>query len=91
MDVDNAISSLAIAIGLYQMVRSLLEKDKLTIESRDGLLLSAIASALWLTVKARKGSNSAAADTGLALTVNLYLLYTIYRHEERRRRPDWTR
>ena len=41
MDADNAISGLAIAIGLYQMVRSLLEKDKLTIESRDGLLLSA--------------------------------------------------
>ena len=91
MVADNALSGLAIAVGVYQMVDSIMKRDRLTIESRDGLVLSSIASALWLTYKARKGSNFGAMYTGLGLAINLFLLYSLYRLEERRRRPDWTR
>lgn len=91
MDLDNALSSLAVGIGLIQMVESVRTRDRLTMESRDGLVLSSIASAVWLTYKARKGSNVGAMYTGVGLAINLFLLYWLYHLEEKRRRPDWTR
>ena len=55
MSVDNALVSVAVAIGFYKMYDAFQNRDELTRKDMKHVLLGIAASLLWLTYQKRNG------------------------------------
>lgn len=78
MNTDNVIAGIAFGIGFVQMYQDLIRSEKVNERSRNAVLLSILASCLWLTYQSRKyGMNFTVAYTGIGLAIQLYVLNKI--------------
>lgn len=75
MNVDNVVASLAFGVGIVQMYNDYKNSDKVTITSRDTLLLGVLGSSLWLIYQSRRyGFNFTVAYTLIGLFLQIYIL-----------------
>jgi|TARA_R110001583_G_scaffold65417_5_gene189004 hypothetical protein len=78
MNTDNVIAGIAFGIGFVQMYQDLIRSEKINERSKNAVLLSILASCLWLTYQSRKyGMNFTVAYTGIGLAIQLYVLNKI--------------
>ena len=78
MNTDNVIAGIAFGIGFVQMYQDLIRSEKVNERSRNAVLLSILASCLWLTYQSRKyGMNFTVAYTGIGLAIQLLSLIHI--------------
>ena len=78
MNTDNVIVGIAFGIGFIQMYQDLIKTEKVDEKSKNAVLLSILASCLWLTYQSRKyGMNFTVAYTGIGLAIQLYILNKI--------------
>ena len=78
MDANNLISVFAFGIGFIQMYQDYMKSDTLTPGAKGSVLLSLIASSLWLIYQSRKyGMNFTVAYTSVGLILQLYILNKI--------------
>jgi len=78
MNTDNVIAGIAFGIGFIQMYQDLIRSEKINERSKNAVLLSILASCLWLTYQSRKyGMNFTVAYTGIGLAIQLYVLNKI--------------
>jgi hypothetical protein len=78
MNTDNVIAGIAFGIGFVQMYQDLIRSEKVNERSKNAVLLSILASCLWLTYQSRKyGMNFTVAYTGIGLAIQLYVLNKI--------------
>jgi len=72
------IAGIAFGIGFVQMYQDLIRSEKVNERSKNAVLLSILASCLWLTYQSRKyGMNFTVAYTGIGLAIQLYVLNKI--------------
>jgi len=78
MDTNNVIAAIAFGIGFIQMYQDVTKTEKVDEKSKNAILLSIIASCLWLIYQSRKyGMNFTVAYTGIGLAVQMYVLNKI--------------
>ena len=78
MNTDNVIAGIAFGLGFVQMYQDLIRSEKVNERSKNAVLLSILASCLWLTYQSRKyGMNFTVAYTGIGLAIQLYVLNKI--------------
>ena len=78
MDANNLVAAVAFGIGFIQMYQDYMKSDALTPEAKGSVLLSLIASSLWLIYQSRKyGMNFTVAYTSVGLILQLYILNKI--------------
>ena len=78
MDANNAIAAVAFGIGFIQMYQDYIRSEEMNEKSKNAVLLSLLASCLWLIYQSRKyGMNFTVAYTTLGLVLQLYLLNKI--------------
>lgn len=78
MDANNAVAAIAFGIGFIQMYQDYVRSDEMDEKSKNAVLLSLLASCLWLIYQSRKyGMNFTVAYTTLGLVLQLYLLNKI--------------
>jgi hypothetical protein len=78
MNTDNVIAAIAFGIGFIQMYQDLIKSDKVDEKSKNAVILSVIASSLWLVYQSRKyGMNFTVAYTGIGLAIQVYILNKI--------------
>ncbi len=78
MKSDNIVAAFAFGIGFIQMYQDYMKSDEMDAKSKNAVLLSLIASSLWLIYQSRKyGMNFTVAYTTLGLILQLYLLNKI--------------
>jgi hypothetical protein len=78
MKSDNIVAAFAFGIGFIQMYQDYMKSDEMDAKSKNAVLLSLIASSLWLIYQTRKyGMNFTVAYTMLGLILQLYLLNKI--------------
>tara|TARA_B110001452_G_scaffold130107_1_gene108094 strand:- start:42 stop:323 length:282 start_codon:yes stop_codon:yes gene_type:complete len=78
MNTDNVIAGIAFGIGFVQMYQDLIRSEKINERSKNAVLLSILASCLWLTYQSRKyGMNFTVAYTGIGLAIQVYVLNKI--------------
>lgn len=78
MNTNEIISSIAFGIGFIQMYNQIETSDKLGKEAKNMILMSAVASCLWLIYQYRKfGLNISTVYTSAGLIVQLYVLNKI--------------
>lgn len=78
MDTNNVIAAIAFGIGFIQMYQDVIKTEKVDEKSKNAILLSIIASCLWLIYQSRKyGMNFTVAYTGIGLAVQMYVLNKI--------------
>jgi Na+/proline symporter len=78
MDANNAVAAIAFGIGFIQMYQDYMNSDEIDEKSKNAILLSLLASCLWLTYQSRQyGMNFTVAYTGVGLLLQLYLLNKI--------------
>lgn len=78
MNTNEIISSIAFGIGFIQMYNQIETSDKLGKEAKNMLLLSVLASCLWVIYQYRKfGLNISTMYTSVGLIVQLYVLNKI--------------
>jgi|TARA_A200000159_G_scaffold16393_1_gene13492 uncharacterized membrane protein len=73
MNVDNALVSVAVAIGFYKMYDAFQNRDELTRKDMKHVLLGIAASLLWLTYQKRNGSDMWATYTAAGLIFQVYI------------------
>jgi uncharacterized membrane protein YbaN (DUF454 family) len=78
MDANNAIAAVAFGIGFIQMYQDYTRSEEMDEKSKNAVLLSLLASCLWLIYQSRKyGMNFTVAYTTMGLVLQLYLLNKI--------------
>lgn len=78
MDANNAVAAIAFGIGFIQMYQDYVRSDEMDEKSKNAVLLSLLASCLWLIYQSRKyGMNFTVAYTGVGLLLQLYILNKI--------------
>ena len=78
MNTDNVIAGIAFGIGFIQMYQDLIKTEKVDEKSKNAVLLSILASCLWLIYQSRKyGMNFTVAYTGIGLAIQVYILNKI--------------
>ncbi|ABY27830.1 hypothetical protein OtV5_047c [Ostreococcus tauri virus OtV5] len=78
MDANNAVAAIAFGIGFIQMYQDYMRSDEMDAKSKNAVLLSLLASCLWLIYQYRQyGMNFTVAYTTLGLALQLYLLNKI--------------
>ena len=78
MDANNTIAAIAFGIGFIQMYQDYMKSDEMDAKSKNAVLLSFIASCLWLIYQSRRyGMNFTVAYTGVGLLLQLYILNKI--------------
>jgi hypothetical protein len=78
MDSNNVVAAFAFGIGFIQMYQDYMKSDEMDAKSKNAILLSLIASSLWLIYQSRQyGMNFTVAYTTLGLLLQLYLLNKI--------------
>ena len=78
MKSNEMLAGIAFAIGFMQMYRDYMRSDEMDEKSKNAVLLSLLASCLWLIYQYRQyGMNFAVAYTTLGLALQLYLLNKI--------------
>lgn len=78
MDTNNVIAAIAFGIGFIQMYQDVIKTEKVDEKSKNAILLSIVASCLWLIYQSRKyGMNFTVAYTGIGLAVQMYVLNKI--------------
>jgi Na+/proline symporter len=85
MDANNLVAAFAFGIGFIQMYQDYMRSDDMDEKSKNAVLMSLLASCLWLIYQSRKyGMNFTVAYTGLGLLLQLYLLNKILVKENER-------
>jgi hypothetical protein len=85
MDANNLVAAFAFGIGFIQMYHDYMRSDEMDEKSKNAVLMSLLASCLWLIYQSRKyGMNFTVAYTGLGLLLQLYLLNKILVKENER-------
>ena len=78
MDANNVVAAFAFGIGFIQMYQDYMRSDEMDEKSKNAVLLSLLASCLWLIYQSRQyGMNFTVAYTGLGLLLQVYLLNKI--------------
>ena len=78
MDANNLVAAFAFGIGFIQMYQDYMRSDDMDEKSKNAVLMSLLASCLWLIYQSRKyGMNFTVAYTGLGLLLQVYLLNKI--------------
>ena len=78
MDANNVVAAFAFGIGFVQMYQDYIRSDEMDEKSKNAILLSLLASCLWLIYQSRQyGMNFTVAYTTLGLVLQLYLLNKI--------------
>ncbi len=78
MEVNNVVAAFAFGIGFIQMYQDYIRSDELDEKSKSAILLSLLASSLWLVYQSRKhGMSFMVAYTTLGLILQLYILNKI--------------
>jgi len=78
MDANNVVAAVAFGIGFIQMYQDYIRSEEMDEKSKNAVLLSILASSLWLIYQSRKyGMNFTVAYTTLGLVLQLYLLNKI--------------
>jgi hypothetical protein len=78
MDANNVVAAVAFGIGFIQMYQDYIRSEEMDEKSKNAVLLSLLASCLWLIYQSRKyGMNFTVAYTTLGLVLQLYLLNKI--------------
>ena len=78
MDTNIVIAAIAFGIGFIQMYQDVIKTEKVDEKSKNAILLSIVASCLWLIYQSRKyGMNFTVAYTGIGLAVQMYVLNKI--------------
>jgi hypothetical protein len=85
MDINDIIAGFAFGIGFYQMYSELKKSGEIDESSKNKVVLSLIASCLWLIYQSRKyGLNASTVYTSSGLLVQLYILNKILLKERDR-------
>ena len=85
MDANNLVAAFAFGIGFIQMYQDYMRSDDMDEKSKNAVLMSLLASCLWLIYQSRKyGMNFTVAYTGLGLLLQLYILNKILVKENER-------
>ena len=85
MDANNVVAAFAFGIGFIQMYQDYMRSDEMDDKSKNAVLLSLLASCLWLIYQSRQyGMNFTVAYTGLGLLLQLYLLNKILIKESKK-------
>ena len=78
MDPNDFVAAFAFGIGFIQMYQDFMKSDEMDEKSKSAIVLSLIASSLWLIYQSRKyGMNFTVAYTGVGLLLQLYILNKI--------------
>ena len=86
MDTNDIIAAFAFGIGFYQMYSELKKSSEFDESSKNKVILSLIASCLWLIHQSRKyGLNASTVYTSSGLLVQLYILTRILLKEKIRK------
>jgi hypothetical protein len=85
MDANNVVAAFAFGIGFIQMYQDYMRSEEMDEKSKNAVLLSLLASTLWLIYQSRKyGMNFTVAYTGVGLLLQLYLLNKILVKEDKK-------
>ena len=85
MDANNVVAAFAFGIGFIQMYQDYTRSDEMDEKSKNAVLLSLLASCLWLIYQSRQyGMNFTVAYTGLGLLLQVYLLNKILIKESKK-------
>ena len=85
MDANNVVAAFAFGIGFIQMYQDYMRSEEMDEKSKNAVLLSLLASMLWLIYQSRKyGMNFTVAYTGVGLLLQLYLLNKILVKEDKK-------
>jgi Na+/proline symporter len=85
MDANNIVAAFAFGIGFIQMYQDYMRSEEMDEKSKNAVLLSLLASMLWLIYQSRKyGMNFTVAYTGIGLLLQLYLLNKILVKEDKK-------
>ena len=85
MDANNVVAAFAFGIGFIQMYQDYMRSDEMDDKSKNAVLLSLLASCLWLIYQSRQyGMNFTVAYTGLGLLLQVYLLNKILIKESKK-------
>ena len=85
MDANNIVAAFAFGIGFIQMYQDYMRSEEMDEKSKNAVLLSLLASTLWLIYQSRKyGMNFTVAYTGVGLLLQLYLLNKILVKEDKK-------
>jgi len=85
MDANNVVAAFAFSIGFIQMYQDYMRSEEMDEKSKNAVLLSLLASMLWLIYQSRKyGMNFTVAYTGVGLLLQLYLLNKILVKEDKK-------
>ena len=78
MDANNVVAAFAFGIVFIQMYQDYIRSDEMDEKSKYAILLSLLASCLWLIYQSRQyGMNFTVAYTTLGLLLQVYLLNKI--------------
>ena len=78
MDPNDIVAAFAFGIGFIQMYQDFMKSDEMDEKSKSAIVLSLVASCLWLIYQSRKyGMNFTVAYTGVGLLLQLYILNKI--------------
>lgn len=85
MDPNDVVAAFAFGIGFIQMYQDYMRSDELDENSKGAILLSLVASCLWLIYQSKKyGMNFTVAYTSAGLLLQLYLLNKILVKEDKK-------
>jgi hypothetical protein len=85
MEANNIVATVAFGIGFIQMYQDYMRSDEMDEKSKNAVLLSLLASSLWLIYQSRKyGMNFTVAYTGVGLLLQLYILNKILVKEDKK-------
>jgi hypothetical protein len=85
MDANNVVAAFAFGIGFIQMYQDYMRSEEMDEKSKNAVLLSLLASTLWLIYQSRKyGMNFTVAYTVVSLLLQLYLLNKILVKEDKK-------
>ena len=85
MDANNIVAAFAFGIGFIQMYQDYMRSEEMDEKSKNAVLLSLLASCLWLIYQSRKyGMNFTVAYTGVGVLLQIYLLNKILVKEDKK-------
>jgi Na+/proline symporter len=85
MDANNVVAAFAFGIGFIQMYQDYMRSEEMDEKSKNAVLLSLLASMLWLIYQSRKyGMNFTVAYTGVGVLLQIYLLNKILVKEDKK-------
>jgi len=87
MDNNKTLAIIAFIVGFIQMYNDFMKSDEADEKSKNTVILSVIASILWLAYQFRKdGPNFSSMYTTIGLFLQLYILNKILLKEKRKKK-----